>query len=275
MANCTPVVVVYIATFSASRAATCTTSWPHLPKMCVLPRGLLAIRRRNRSNSHQDNQFYMTAGQVEKWLQRHGLAWSPGHRCPGCHRGFLVVVQRKDRNWSLRCDQAFKKIRCKWTSPGRGEFFTGYHDLVETMGLIYMCCCGYSPAQQTRELDVRAQRRCGAMFEELGKISKWRLVDLFKHNIGRCQQLQVDEAYAGKRKYHRGACPRSRGGQWYLSVVSTTGDARRRARFFLFESIPGGSGQRPNGGYRCAAHLCWHVERLAAWGAEVRSWFLV
>jgi hypothetical protein len=145
------------------------------------------------------------------------------------------------------------------------------------MGLIYMCCRGYSPAQQCRELNVRAQRRCAAMFEELSKISKWPLIDLFKHNIGRCEQLYrlMHEAYAGKRKYHRGACPRSRGGQWYLSVVSTTGGPRRRARFFLFESIPGGSGQRPNRGCQCAAHLCWHIEHLAAWGAEVRSWFLV
>ena len=138
--------------------------------------------------------------QCEWWLIRHGLGQSDQHSCPRCRVGTTKFVFRRHGAArpvrSLRCSLA---PRCKWKSSCRGGFFCHFHDLPEALALVYMVVRGYQPIIIRRELDVRSGQRATAMFRRLGGMARLWLGELFQANIGKCDQLQIDEAYAGQR----------------------------------------------------------------------------
>ena len=142
--------------------------------------------------------------QIESWLQRHGLGRSVGHLCPRCRCGHLRRHAPCDRHAFLACElwhHQPSRSRCPFKESCRGEFFARYQDLPEALGILYMTCRGFSPALQRSELGVRKGHRIADMLEHLGPVAREHLLLLFKSKIGRCWYMQVDEAYAGKRKF--------------------------------------------------------------------------
>ena len=81
------------------------------------------------------------------------------------------------------------------------------------------------------------------MLFALGVACEKRLEQIFQSRVGKCQILQIDEMYVGKRKYHRGRRPRHRP-RWYMTIVEIDAISLKPSRVFC-EVVPG-----PGSGYR-------------------------
>ena len=104
---------------------------------------------------------------------------------------------------------------------------------------------------------------------------------LFKHMLGRWSLVIADEAGSGqsKKTKNKSAKPGSKKGlRWWMSLCSATewtdedGNVRRRTTGFFYEKIKPLAYTAKNGStkykHRTKESLCWHIVRLAAWGAK-------
>ena len=104
---------------------------------------------------------------------------------------------------------------------------------------------------------------------------------LFKHMLGRWSLVIADEAGSGqsKKTKNKSAKPGSKKGlRWWMSLCSATewtdedGNVRRRTTGFFYERIKPLAYTAKNGStkykHRTKESLCWHIVRLAAWGAK-------
>lgn len=205
-----------------------------------------------------------------------------GMRCAkdGC-TGVLMRYARTRKKDSpatneLRCSE------CKIITSARGGFFAHYPDaqLKEQFQLLYAVAHRWRPSQVMDELKIRGRDRFVAMINHSGAVCSFYLSLLFKSSIGKWTELGADEAATGQAKKAasgKAKRPTKKGLRWWISVVNfrTLADGTRKALGFFYEYIPvlavvGNNGETK---YKCktAEHLCWHVQRLGAWGAKFIS----
>ena len=88
------------------------------------------------------------------------------------------------------------------------------------------------------------------LLHSLGETASAWLQMLFASMVGKADVVMADEAALGGRKANRGARVRVGGIRWFMSIISFDTTKNKIIGGF-YEKIPGPSGSRPIGGYRC------------------------